>query len=496
MNGERMGTNRPERPNLQPTRKKIGALTLPTTTTGMIALAIVMVVGGLAERSMMQKTASAAGTAMQAVDNHGNNPNDNIDLDDAAAADRLDGRVLMLLRQLGDRRASVRRTAAAELRRLPDDLNPALVRRLRTLGPREQLELMDVLAARKAPGTAEAIVDLIVIHEPASDTRLIRALGAFGVEGWECLSHRLFGKPDEMPPANRQPRLEQFYGLFIRQHILGIFLTQLERGGRLGYFAEMYTPVFRYGPIAVDTLAQFVSNENNILNSVKPDDVAPLQIAAARTLGESPFRDRTIRALRGVLQRRLPEQPMPRPVVSSDTNRLERACKYSLYILGDRELAQQILDNDRRQAEAQRNSPQAFNSWSDLGHTYIHVKEYGLAVEAYRQALRIAEQFARVGADWQERVAMANFNLACAFSRLGDAESALGAIRRAVDLGYANWEWMFRDGDLRTLWGFDGFKKWIRELRADERFAAMIPDWEPGNPPDPADDELANRRDD
>jgi len=58
--------------------------------------------------------------------------------------------------------------------------------------------------------------------------------------------------------------------------------------------------------------------------------------------------------------------------------------------------------------------------------------------------------------------AIAYYNLACSYSLLKDIDNSLNAIKRAVELGYADFSYMKRDPDLENL-------------REDVRFDGILP---------------------
>jgi tetratricopeptide (TPR) repeat protein len=62
------------------------------------------------------------------------------------------------------------------------------------------------------------------------------------------------------------------------------------------------------------------------------------------------------------------------------------------------------------------------------------------------------------------------YNLGCSYSLLGRLEESLEALRKAVDLGYADFRHMFRDEDLANVRATEEFKALMRRIR-DERTA-------------------------
>jgi adenylate cyclase len=43
------------------------------------------------------------------------------------------------------------------------------------------------------------------------------------------------------------------------------------------------------------------------------------------------------------------------------------------------------------------------------------------------------------------------YNVACVFSNIGEAEEAMGALERAVSLGFGHWSWIENDSDFDPL---------------------------------------------
>jgi len=58
-----------------------------------------------------------------------------------------------------------------------------------------------------------------------------------------------------------------------------------------------------------------------------------------------------------------------------------------------------------------------------------------------------------------------HYNLACSLSLLGDVASSLEAIKRAVHLGYDDFQYMSRDPDLNNLRRDERFGQFFRQLR-------------------------------
>jgi tetratricopeptide (TPR) repeat protein len=65
----------------------------------------------------------------------------------------------------------------------------------------------------------------------------------------------------------------------------------------------------------------------------------------------------------------------------------------------------------------------------------------------------------------QPENATAHYNLACSLALSARKSDALRALRRAVDLGYRDYDWMSQDPDLEGLKGVPEFESLLRKLQ-------------------------------
>lgn len=130
-----------------------------------------------------------------------------------------------------------------------------------------------------------------------------------------------------------------------------------------------------------------------------------------------------------------------------------QAAIYSLGKLGDRtRLDQQIQFFKGQIEQVRRRNPSdprlgLFNS--DLALRYLRIDAYDEAIRCYREAVEASPTERGINL----------YNLACAFALKGDADRALDALEQSVREGYRGFEWMKRDGDLRSLREHPRFKK-------------------------------------
>jgi len=67
---------------------------------------------------------------------------------------------------------------------------------------------------------------------------------------------------------------------------------------------------------------------------------------------------------------------------------------------------------------------------------------------------------------------IAHYNLACSLSLIGRVDLAFAALREAVALGYQDFEFLEKDGDLRHLRADPKFQAWFRRFRRGRPKAA------------------------
>ncbi len=92
-----------------------------------------------------------------------------------------------------------------------------------------------------------------------------------------------------------------------------------------------------------------------------------------------------------------------------------------------------------------------------LGHLYTELgeNEKGLAIDKRLVKLKPGS-------------AVAHYNLACSCSLLQILGKAFAALRRAAELGYADWEHLEADKDLANLRADPRYEEFMREVRADQ----------------------------
>ncbi len=88
-----------------------------------------------------------------------------------------------------------------------------------------------------------------------------------------------------------------------------------------------------------------------------------------------------------------------------------------------------------------------------LGDAYTRLGEYekGLQVDLKLSRLRPNDS-------------MVHYNLACSFSLLGEIDFAYDAVKKAIELGYSDIEYMLNDTDLKNVIDDDGFPDFLDRI--------------------------------
>lgn len=299
-------------------------------------------------------------------------------------------------------------------------------------------------------------------------------IGRYGDAGWRALAVATFGAPDpaqQFVERPRQPNLESIYSIAVRQRVVDFMLEQLDAGGRTGgYYDSQYAPLFVFGVVAYEALADLVRGVPEMIGPFTRYDVERVKTIAARAIGDSgdvdalPILQALVREF-GITQQSLDAN-------GGSTEGVPQSIVYSLYNLGDTKLCDDYVQSINGGRSAANISDIA--QLNQLASIFLYTKRYELAVAHLSRVVDLGDSM---------YTGVAHYNLGCAYSKLGDTESAMQAVKKALNNGFTDFEWMFRDHDLENLWGTDDFKSWIDELRQHPVYMALIPGWEPGNPP-------------
>ena len=138
---------------------------------------------------------------------------------------------------------------------------------------------------------------------------------------------------------------------------------------------------------------------------------------------------------------------------------------YSLYRLGDREPVER-MEKDLLDALAAAPAAARGTLHLQVAELYSRIGEHAKAADAYQESIR-------AGAS----TPVSQYNLACNLAMMGKKKEALAALRRAIDLGYSNAEWLQLDRDLESLHDEPEFRKMVGDLGGSP---ADVPSGDPG----------------
>jgi tetratricopeptide (TPR) repeat protein len=77
----------------------------------------------------------------------------------------------------------------------------------------------------------------------------------------------------------------------------------------------------------------------------------------------------------------------------------------------------------------------------------------------YEKGLEIDKRLARLC----KEDPVVHYNLACSLALVGKKKEAVETLRKAVNLGYREFDHMLRDADLKPLHGYPAFEKLLKE---------------------------------
>ena len=97
--------------------------------------------------------------------------------------------------------------------------------------------------------------------------------------------------------------------------------------------------------------------------------------------------------------------------------------------------------------------PQDVDVLEALGDLYTRVGRYEDGLEVDRKLSKLEPDDMTI---W--------YNLACSLALLNRRDSALQALKRAIELGYSDHEWMSRDHDLQSLREDREFKSLLKKI--------------------------------
>lgn len=104
-----------------------------------------------------------------------------------------------------------------------------------------------------------------------------------------------------------------------------------------------------------------------------------------------------------------------------------------------------------------RSNPANIGYYQDLCQYYRNLNQQQKIIQTYKMAIRFARK--------REDKALFYYNMACAYSMAKELQKAMDALQKAHKLGYNDYGWMLKDGDLNNVKKLPAFRKLIESMK-------------------------------
>ncbi|MCR4316865.1 MAG: tetratricopeptide repeat protein [Planctomycetes bacterium] len=268
-----------------------------------------------------------------------------------------------------------------------------------------------------------------------------RSLSVSGHRGHVVIENRL--------RADGYQYREEVYGIAVEIVVAALESRLNPLGASRGTFEYQFAEAAKFGEISAEILGKIVRREFTF-------SADGLMVAAAEALGDVRH------------EAALPElencwRMYSTGRYSSGGGPLVRAIACSLYRHGSEGQVQELIQAlISRGAQDMRMAGMGGASSNDeLARIYLHIGEYRKAIETFRSMILELDPGTS-----SPRITF--FNMACAYSKSGRPELAVAYLKRAVNSGYREIDWIMEDGDLNNLRTNQIFLDFIEKLRAAE----------------------------
>jgi tetratricopeptide (TPR) repeat protein len=113
--------------------------------------------------------------------------------------------------------------------------------------------------------------------------------------------------------------------------------------------------------------------------------------------------------------------------------------------------------------EAAKNYHKALNHNREFGEAYINLSTAYLRAGKYDEALETLKILEGI----KPSALLLHYNLACYYSLTEKTQASLDALKKAIELGYKNYQEIQADPDLRNLRENAEFKTWFESIRLE-----------------------------
>lgn len=115
--------------------------------------------------------------------------------------------------------------------------------------------------------------------------------------------------------------------------------------------------------------------------------------------------------------------------------------------------------------DAVKNYEMALHHNKEFQETYINLSTTYLRAKKYDEALKTLRSLEKINASHP----LLHYNLACYYSLTKQPKASLDSLKKAVDLGYKEFQEIQTDPDLENLRNETEFQKWFQELQREHQ---------------------------
>ncbi len=331
--------------------------------------------------------------------------------------------------QLRSRYLREREAAAEEIIKFGEKITPRVTELLRDADPRVQRSAVEILSRIGTVTSIQPLLPLLT-HPDASIREQVR-------ESFLALGRAVRPALEAARDADAKaaPDIQEMLKEMTQTEIEEAFRGEVTEDGSSGFYTGQFAKLKALGPDIGPMLAAMVADGFEF---------------ARDTAGRGRFRIMAIDAMADIgyvegvpdLQR-----------LAQGGGDVARAAAGALWRLGQKEPAQAIEAELKAVLDTGPAQTRALTQ-SYLAEIYSRTDQYEKAVEMYQSTIATSGGL-------QGTV---QYNLACAYSRMGKKKEAVDALRRAYDGGFRNGTWMKKDGDLEAIRGEAGYKEIERKM--------------------------------
>ncbi|OHB75078.1 MAG: hypothetical protein A2Z34_07605 [Planctomycetes bacterium RBG_16_59_8] len=256
-----------------------------------------------------------------------------------------------------------------------------------------------------------------------------------------------------IPPDAEEEIRSAFLDETVQSHLDGLITEE----GSTGYFRGQFDEVKALGNPAARVLWE-IATRPQFRFKIPPRTgeahyriVRNLAIRALGEVGDAAWKEKLLT---------IPRLPVFRTYSPEDFASLAHA----LYLRGERKYYEEMLKGLSRAlatAKEQGRVDDHIQIAGTLSHLYSRVEDYRSTVKVLEELAASVESNGDLEGDPVLRTTY--YNIACALAMMDRSEDALKSLRKALQAGYRDIEWIRMDKDLDGLRGHDGFERLLKE---------------------------------